>query len=1069
MEGELVRSNLSSTYSEGSPTAMSRLPGGYRNVPLHDKCTIEDMLKMKEAFSQAYNNQMVPLEFRAALRSLLNVEYDDEEFNILFLKMNTSRTGNVNWDELVSHLILGYFGNDAENQRESLQLPIMGLPVIMRSQHRHPISRICFCPDVDKDRIKDPMQGMYLTASRDGMVNWWSLDMKLLRTAYSSSPHLKVRSTWVTDMVCMPDVNIIVTSSTERDLRFYDCIAKTFTLKINITSWDYMICTMYYRFSTDINEKCMLVCGDVGGNVRVLLFSPVLRGPFRNEAGRALISLRHVDLQRRPKMLPELQLVDLGRVHSEWVRQVSYYESLHCVVSCATCSDSLLMCDLSGSKTHNMFRVDKGIQCFEFDEEAHVLVTGGPDCMVRVWNPFVPAKANVLFIGHHAAVTCIVLQNKGQTIYSLSRDRSIKVWDVQGQTCLQTYIDIPAVLGELSPISAVYNPATREFVLACIKIAVVVLDEQLNPLHTDGNTHSRAVSKILYNPLFKLIITCGMDSIIINWNPITGKRNVLIRDAHVRDMHGEQVPVEITAACFDPGYQLLLTGARTGELKVWNFNTGICMRVMTIKHMCEVTDCFWVEGRILAVGWNRHVVEFEDSGMAMNGKSWEIRHTDDVLASAVRPPLSLATSSYNSELVLWKLETGQPYRRFSCTEPTLRIKMHFSKRESIKQPTAEKLYAKAKKLITLRRVGTSRDNVDSTAAIKKATDRRVSIGSTPGREQNMRLLAVHAMVFLQTRPQHAHVASLVLAVENGQLQCWSDHSAGGYQSSFQAVHSSGDYVSCLATDVANEFLFTGTTQGYIKVWLMTNYLTNTTEHINMPRLRLMFPFLWRDRIEGRAKRSVRDQPKPLLLNSYRAHLRCVTSIAYMDEYKLFFSGSSDYSVRVWRLSGEYLQTLGSFLPWTLEVTRFPPDVKKVASFTTFKVWRSGQVSRYVPGQKVVDKLHDITVHELKTKSYGEAPNEPLLGNYFSLPRRPDPIDIIKLDTSLATIPLYAHLRMASTQPVRRPPTPELVRETRLRHAKTKKTHFGSSLTSQGPPQPISSKSEEKRSSMKDTQ
>lgn len=50
-----------------------------------------------------------------------------------------------------------------------------------------------------------------------------------------------------------------------------------------------------------------------------------------------------------------------------------------------------------------------------------------------------------------------------------------------------------------------------------------------------------------------------------------------------------------------------------------------------------------------------------------------------------------------------------------------------------------------------------------------------------------------------------------------------------------------------------------------------------------------------------------------------------------------YSGSSDYSVRVWRLSGEYLQTLGSFQPWSLEVPRFPPDVMKVASFTTFKV------------------------------------------------------------------------------------------------------------------------------------
>ncbi|KAH9642092.1 hypothetical protein HF086_007212 [Spodoptera exigua] len=611
--------------------------------------------------------------------------------------MNTSRTGNVDWDELVSHLILGYFGNDAENQRESLQPPIMGLPVIMRSEHRHPISRICFCPDVDK------------------------------------------------------------------------------------------ICTMHYRFSPDINEKCMLICGDVGGNVRVLLFSPVLRGPFRNEAGRALISLRHVDLQKRPRMLPELRLVDLGRMHSEWVRQVSYYESLHCVVSCATCSDSLLLCDISGSKTHYMFKVEKGIQCFEFDEESHVLVTGGPDCTVRVWNPFVPAKANVVLIGHHAAVTCIVLQNKGQTIYSLSRDRTIKVWDIQSHSCIQTYIDIPAVLGERSPISAVYNPATREFLLACIKIAVVVLDEQLNPLHTDGNTHSRAVSKILYNPLFKLIISCGMDSIIINWNPVT------------------------------------------------------------------------------AVGWNRHVVEFEDSGMATHGKSWETRHTDDVLASAVRPPLSLATASYNSELVLWKLETGQPY----------------SKRESLKQPPVLKPDMKAKRTPS-RKIGSNQEG-DRTTRVSGASAGSCTEDAPPRRARH----DISADTTATCAP------SLMLALENGQMQCWSDHSAGGYQSSFQANHSPGDYVSCLATDVANEFLFTGTTRGAFAVLPVLSHNKNwkpyiMKEHINMPRLRLMFPFLWRDRIEGRAKRCVRDQPEPLLLNSYRAHLRCVTSIAYMDEHKLFF-------------------------------------------------------------------------------------------------------------------------------------------------------------------------------------
>nr|XP_032514989.1 WD repeat-containing protein on Y chromosome-like [Danaus plexippus plexippus] len=1050
-----VKSIMSiSSKSEGSTAPLSRIR--WRNAPLHERCSMADMVKIKEAFQAAYRNKMLPTEFRNLLRTLLNVEYDDDEFNILFMKINTARNGEIDWDELVSHLLLGYFGNDPENQRASLQLPIMGLPTVMRSQHRHPISRICFCPDVGKDRSTDPMQGNYITASRDGMINWWSLDMSLLRTAFSSSPHLKVRTTWVTDMVCMPDVNIIVTSSTERDLRFYDCTAKTFTLKIVITSWEYMICSMYYHFYKDPNERCILILGDVGGHVRVLTFSPIKRGPFRNQPGRALQQLRHVDLQRRPHLLPELRLTEKGRVHGEWVRQVSFYSSLHCIVSCATCPDSLLMCDLAGSKTYNMFHVEKGIQCFTFDEEAHILATGGPDCTVRVWSPFVPRAASVSLTGHHAAVTALVLQISATTLlYSLSRDRVIKVWDVQGQVCLQTYIDIPPQVGERTPISALYNPVTREFIVGAIKIAVVVLDEQLNPLHTDGFTHSRAVSKILYNPLFKVVITCGLDSIIINWDPVTGKRNAMVRDAHTRLLHGESIPVEITAACFDPGYQLLLTGARNGTLKVWNFNTGICLRSMAIEHMCEVTSCFWVEGRILAVGWNRHVIEFEDAGgsggsggsgaVEGGGKAWETRHSDDVLTAAARPPLTLATASYNSELILWKLETGQPYRRFSCTEPMLRIKMQYSKRAASPQTASATSTRRSTSTVRRPSVGGQRESlIDSTAAMQKARARRVSTVSLPARAQKMRQLAVHATIFLTTRPCHMRVASLMVALENGQVQCWSDHPAGGLQGSFQGIHTAGDYVSAFATDVANDYLFAGTTVGYIKIWLMTNYLTNEEVHVNMPKLRLTFPFLWRDRIEGRAKRCVRDQPLPLLLSSVRAHLRCITALAYIDDLRLVLSGSSDYSVRVWKLSGEYLQTLGSFLPWTLEVTRFPPDVKKVASFTTFKVWRGGWVSRYTPGQVEVDLLRDITSHELATRTFGAPAPAPLLGHHLALPRKPDTQPPPGLDDSLPTIPLYTHLRMSSTQPVRRMATPPLARATRLRRAaaaRAPKTHF----------------------------
>lgn len=77
---------------------------------------------------------------------------------------------------------------------------------------------------------------------------------------------------------------------------------------------------MYYHFEKDMNDQCMLICGDVGGNVRVLLFSPVKRGPFKNEAGRALITLRHIDLQRRVDVNNLLNTSVLFTIMAVWYR-----------------------------------------------------------------------------------------------------------------------------------------------------------------------------------------------------------------------------------------------------------------------------------------------------------------------------------------------------------------------------------------------------------------------------------------------------------------------------------------------------------------------------------------------------------------------------------------------------------------------------------------------------------------------------------------------------------------------------------------------------------------------------
>lgn len=47
-----------------------------------------DMAKLHDAFAEAYQGKLFPDEFRGLLRDLFNVEYDEEEFKILFMKVN---------------------------------------------------------------------------------------------------------------------------------------------------------------------------------------------------------------------------------------------------------------------------------------------------------------------------------------------------------------------------------------------------------------------------------------------------------------------------------------------------------------------------------------------------------------------------------------------------------------------------------------------------------------------------------------------------------------------------------------------------------------------------------------------------------------------------------------------------------------------------------------------------------------------------------------------------------------------------------------------------------------------
>ena len=742
-----------------------------------------------------------------------------DEQHLIFRNSSLS-DGFATWDEFISHLILGFKHQEVISEYQDLDAPISRPYRLLRSNHRHPINRVTFFPTMKLDRSVNFSDGSYVTCSKDGTICYWSLEMTFERSVQSKCPDLKVADTWVTDAVCLPDVSVMCTSSSERDVRFYDTSAGKFDLRVVISSWDHAVVTMSYVIAPAAEEDSKLIAGDMGGNVKVILFNSVARGPFGSKLGEPLARFRYENLVRG--LVPGFRMVEFRNVHTDWVRQVAYYPSLSLVVSCAACPKvAVQMLDLHETKRGYAYRIPKGAYCFALAEGVHLMATGSSDGLVRVWNPFVPKRPSVVFVGHHTGIVGVVFQDGAKTLCSISKDKYVKIWDVAAQTCVQTYTDLPPELGERTDITLLYNPDSRQLILGSVMIATLHLCPTQSGEHTDGNTHSSAISVMLYNPLFETVLTCGLDSFIIVWDPWKGRRMSVMREAHTRVVHGEVLPVEITAATFDPCYQFLLTGAHDGSLKVWNFNTGTCLRNLRIEKHCEVTGVVWVKGRILAIGWNRHVTEFADSDVAAGpggsfSKHWDTNHTEDVLCVAARVPQTLVTSSYVGELVMWQLETGQAYKCFNVTDPTSRIKIQYKtgrrdkrkKRKYLQITGAKKLLATDK--ATTGEVSKAVVHPSSVRAPGGSLrSRRLTVVQMPKSTVPIRGMAVRALLFLDARPMAANVGSLLVSLENGSIQVWSHHVSGGFLTAFSAIHKGGDYVVSMATDKNNEYLFTG--------------------------------------------------------------------------------------------------------------------------------------------------------------------------------------------------------------------------------------------------------------------
>ncbi len=197
----------------------------------------------------------------------------------------------------------------------------------------------------------------------------------------------------------------------------------------------------------------------------------------------------------------------------------------------------------------------------------------------------------------------------------------------------------------------------------------------------------------------------------------------------------------------------------------------------------------------MTVGWLRRVSLFADPagdhltvGLPAN-EAWDQTrgHHEDILAVAYSEPNTLASASYDGEILVWNLASGSLTRRLG---PVM-------------------------------------------SGRPDSLPRVASAPLVPPPPPAQASAAVHALVFLRSRAGIRDSASLV-AIGDAGIALWNIWGSGVLWGRFQTSETAGVVAKTAATTSDERHLVTGDTEGFVVVWDLQTYCVGKAAHDTAP-------------------------------------------------------------------------------------------------------------------------------------------------------------------------------------------------------------------------------------------
>ncbi|KAJ8769407.1 hypothetical protein K2173_002727 [Erythroxylum novogranatense] len=278
------------------------------------------------------------------------------------------------------------------------------------------------------------------TGSRDGTLKRWTLDVDSATCSATFESHVD----WVNDAVLAGD-NTLVSCSSDTTLKMWNCLSDGACIRTLRQHSDYVTCLAAAEKNSNI-----VASGGLGGEVFIWdVEAAVATNSKSSDAGE-----------------DECPNGVNGSNSSLPVTSLRSISSSNSISGHSTQSHGYVPTTAKGHK--------ESVYALAMNDSGSILVSGGTEKVVRVWDPRSGSKTMKLR-GHTDNIRALLLDSTGRFCLSGSSDSMIRLWDLGQQRCVHSYavhLDSVWALASTPTFSHVYSGGRDS--------SVIILDRLVN-------------------------------------------------------------------------------------------------------------------------------------------------------------------------------------------------------------------------------------------------------------------------------------------------------------------------------------------------------------------------------------------------------------------------------------------------------------------------------------------------------------------------------------------------------------------------------------------------------------